>query len=90
MGSSARANAEPNGGSSFMSSVEGPKMETLEVVHTHGLNPPKDGTINLSIRPLFLPKGGKFNLDYNDDSTDQVTKINFGMTYLYEPPNTNG
>ena len=89
-GSSARANAEPNGNSSFMSSIEGPQMETLDVVHTHGLNPPANGIIDLTNRPIFLPKGGKFNLDYNDDYTDEVTVIEFGMGYLYEPPTING
>lgn len=89
IGSSARANAEPNGGSSFMSSVEGIHMETLDVIHTHGLNPPSNGIIDLTLRPVFLPKGGKFNLDYNDDYTDDVTVIEFGMGYLYEPPFVN-
>lgn len=90
IGSSARANAVPNGNSSFMSSIEDKNMKTIDVIHTHGLNPPQNGVIDFSIRPILIPKGGKFNLDYNDDFTDLVTKIFFGMAYLYEPPNTNG
>lgn len=87
--SSARANEEPNGGSSFMSSIEDKNMKTTDVIHSHGLNPPQDGVIDMRSRPVFLPKGGKFNLDYNDDYTDLVTKIFFGMSYAYEPPETN-
>jgi len=80
------ANAVPGDSANFMSSIEDNNMVTTDIVISHGVYVGQQGMVFFENRPLFLPKGGKFNLDYNDDATDSVTKIVFGMRYLYEPP----
>jgi len=80
------ANSLPGEDANYMSSVEDYNMTTTDIVITHGVHIGQQGEVSFTDRPIFLPKGGKFNLDYNDDATDDVTKIVFGMRYLYEPP----
>ena len=36
-------------------------------------------------RPYFMAKGGKFEINYVDDGTDQVSEIEFSISCLYEP-----
>lgn len=45
---------------------------------------------DISLRPMFLEKGGKFELYYNDDASDSVSSIGLTMSYLYVPPTVNG
>lgn len=45
---------------------------------------------DISIRPFFLEKGGKFEQYYNDDFTDSVAVINLTMAFTYIPPVVNG
>ncbi len=44
---------------------------------------------DLSLRPMTLEKGGKFEIYYNDDFTDSVTAIGLTISYLYVPPVVN-
>jgi hypothetical protein len=46
--------------------------------------------VDLSLRPYYLPVGGKFEQYYNDDFTDSVTSLNMQISYLFEPPDING
>ncbi len=46
--------------------------------------------VDISLRPMFMEKGGKFELYYNDDSSDSVSSIGLTMSYLYVPPTVNG
>jgi hypothetical protein len=41
-------------------------------------------------RPYEMEKGGKFELNYNDDSTDSVSLINLIFGYVFVPPDVNG
>ena len=45
---------------------------------------------DLSLRPVFLAKGGKLEMNYNDDYTDEVEQISFVFEYLFIPPTING
>ena len=45
---------------------------------------------DLALMPPFIEKGGMLKAEYNDDFTDDVTEIEMGMRYLYEPPIVNG
>ncbi len=47
-------------------------------------------TMDLSLKPSLLEKGGKFEAYYNDDPTDDVDVVLFAMDYLFIPPTTNG
>jgi len=84
------ANATPGSDANFMSSVEDENMKTSDIVITHGVYAAIAGEVLFDNRPIYLPKGGKFNLDYNDDYSDGVETIVFGARYVFEPPNTNG
>ena len=88
--SRAYANALPGEDANFMSSVEDNNMITNDIIAVHGVYVPQFGEIDFTDRPKFLPKGGKFNLDYNDDPTDNVETIVFGIKYVYEPPDIWG
>lgn len=45
---------------------------------------------DLGLRPMFLDKGGKFELYYSDDFTDSVMSLALTVAYLYIPPTVNG
>ena len=87
--SRAVANNPPNWLADYMSSIEWPNMETLDVVNTHWVYVPEIWIINLNQRPMFLPKWWKFSIEYNDDYSDSVSKIVFWMRYYYVPPTIN-
>lgn len=46
--------------------------------------------VDISLRPMVLEKGGKFEMYYNDDASDSVAGIGLTMAYLYVPPTVNG
>lgn len=41
-------------------------------------------------RPVFLEKGGKYEVNFNDDATDSLTKILFSMSYWFIKEDANG
>jgi hypothetical protein len=41
-------------------------------------------------RPTYLPKGGKFEVYYNDDFSDSVSVASVLMGYIYKPGDVNG
>jgi hypothetical protein len=88
--SRAVANSEPNGLATYAAFIEDSNMKITDVINTHGSYIPIIGIINLNQRPMFMEKGGNFELYYNDDFSDGVSKIVFGVRYYYVPPNVNG
>ena len=71
--------------------VEDSNMQITEipsVVQSGGFNR-TSLTLDTSLRPLFLEKGGKYEVNYNDDATDDLTKVMFSMSYWFIPPTTN-
>jgi hypothetical protein len=80
--------AEPNGNSSFSIFIEDENMgisdnmisntkSQLEVTR----QPPQ---------PLFLPKGSKYEIYFNDDFSDSVTHISAAIFYSHIPNVVNG
>lgn len=45
---------------------------------------------DLTFKPFFLGKGGKFEMYFNDDPTDNVAVVNLITAYAYIPPTVNG
>ena len=45
---------------------------------------------DLSKMPPFIEKGGMLKVEYNDDFTDDVSSVFFGMRSLYIPSVVNG
>lgn len=86
----AQADAEPNGRAEFHAAIEDNNMTLTDIIHTHGVTVPQSNSIDLTYRPANLPKGGKFELDYLDDFTDDVSEISVSMSYVYKPPTVNG
>jgi len=82
----AQADAVPNGSAEFHAMVEDKNMRITDVIHTHGITVPQQNNIDLTFCPVRVPKGGKFELDYGDDASDDVTEVTIGATYLYAPP----
>ena len=41
-------------------------------------------------RLFYFPKGGKFEVNHNDDFTDNALQISVLIGYIYEPPVVNG
>ena len=83
--SRAVADTLPGVDANYMANVEDDNLKITDVVNSHGTFVPIQGEVDLSARPIFMPKGGKFNLDYNDDPDDDVSRITFGFQYVYEP-----
>jgi len=82
------ADAEPNGESLTTIYVEDKNMLRTNVLISgiKGLQ-----TVVKDIgRPFFMEKGSKFEQEYNDDFTDDVTIMNLIMQYYFIPPTTNG
>ena len=65
-------------------------MKITSVVDSHSLNPEQFGTTTFWERPYYMVDGGKFELYYGDDLTDQVTLIRFGALFVFVPPVVNG
>lgn len=89
-GAQAIADEAPNGGAEFHSFIRDENLKILEVIHSHGVIVPQEAVLSLSTRPAFLPKGGRFEIRYGDDYSDDVSKIYLSMEYLYEPQEVNG
>ncbi|MCP4141666.1 MAG: hypothetical protein GY755_15565, partial [Chloroflexi bacterium] len=84
-----RADAVPNGGSEITCYTEDNNMMRVNPLLT-GVQPAEENKIDVSGRPAFLVKGGKFEAEYNDDFTDSVSVIITEIVYYYVPPTVNG
>ena len=86
------ADFPPNGDAEVMIYVEDASMKMASILSTDLRGGFGQSVISqdISSRPVLMENGGKFEAVYNDDATDDVTKTLFTMTYLYEPPTTNG
>ena len=85
-----RFNAAPNGDSEISVFLEDNEMKVADVVVDREHSPEQSFTSDLSARPQFLVDGGKLEYYYNDDFTDDVSKINVEMQFYYIPPVVNG
>ena len=83
------ADEKPNGMSSLFLYCEDIDMKVTDI---------RDGEANVRQeieesyrdRPVFIDEGGKFEANYTDDETDNVSKIKFGFYYYHEPLDING
>jgi len=82
------ANALPNGESLVTIYVEDENMRRTNVLISgvQGL----EAAIKQVDRPYYMTKGSKFEEEYVDDFSDDVTKINLIMQYYFIPPTVHG
>ncbi len=82
----------PNGlaGVSVYIEDEDMKITDTITVYQEGGMGRTDFSFDLSARPVFVGFNYKVEAYYNDDSSDDVTKILMNMNYLYIPPTVNG
>lgn len=85
-----RFDAPPNGDSEISVFLEDNEMKVSDVIIDREHSPEQSFTSDLSLRPQFLVDGGKLEYYYNDDYTDNVSKVNVEMQYFYIPPVING
>jgi hypothetical protein len=81
-------NAQPGNNSSALMDIEDKNMKITSVVIA-GVKGEQIVQQDFG-RPPLLDKGGKFELNYNDDATDSVTAINLIMTHYFAPESVNG
>jgi len=85
--------AVPGPNSSIVSHIEDENMAITNVISTQVPASP-DIAVPFLTRPMLLPKGGKFEVYYNDEVTGDTDTEPFAlggtMGFLYEPPTTNG
>ena len=82
------ANESPGSNSSVQMMTEDKNMKITSIA-VAGVQAQSATVIDLTMRPILMEKGSKFELYYNDDFTDSVTEINLGFRYYYVPPETN-
>ena len=85
-----RFNTAPNGDSSISVLLEDIDMDIIDVIIDHEDAPEQEFDKDLSIRPSFLPRGGKLEFYYDDDPLDSVTSVRGEVSFLYKPPVVNG
>lgn len=88
--SSWRFDASPNGDSEISVFLEDTNMRIVDIIVDREHSPEQEFSNDSSLRPQFLEDGGKLEHYYNDDFTDNVSKINVEMQYLFIPPVING
>jgi len=81
--------AEPGAASRVLVNTEDEYM-TISNVVVQGLSGIQFVNESFAQRPYFLPKGGKFEYNYNDDATDNVSVVNFAFQSFFIPPTVNG
>jgi len=78
----------PNGDSRTSAYVEDENMTRTDVL-VSGIKAVPAITTMLK-RPFVMTKGSKFEQEYNDDFTDNVSEINLIIQYYFIPPIVNG
>ncbi len=78
----------PNGNSETTVYVEDENMKRTDVL-VSGIKAVPAITTQLN-RPFFMSKGSKFEQEYNDDITDDVSSVNLVMQYYFIPITGNG
>lgn len=75
----------------WLTILEDASMVFTHMMTHHGGHPVTDGNyVELFDKPALLPKGGKFEIYYNDDPQDDVTFIVLEAFQIYIPPTING
>ena len=77
--------------SNWITLVESPTKK-LKTLTFHDRHPLLSGNYEekFQYRPVFMEKGGKFEIYYNDDASDDITEIELEYFYLYIEPTPNG
>jgi len=78
----------PDGGSRTSAYVEDENMKRTDIL-VSGIKAVPSITTVLQ-KPFKMTKGSKFEQEYNDDFTDNVTSINLIIQYMFIPPQVNG
>jgi len=82
------SNAEPNGGTSTSIYIEDKNMKRTDTIMS-GSKGRETADEDFQL-PYFLEKGGKFEQEYNDDLTDNVTEMVITLQYYHDPNEPNG
>jgi len=82
-------NDVPNGNSLTTIYIEDTNMLRTTVLASN-LSPFQVYEANIVNRPAYMVKGSKIEQEYNDDLSDEVSKITFAFKYYYIPPIING
>lgn len=82
------ADSQPNGASSTTLYIEDENMKRSDVIISAVKG--QQTVIQEIPKPYFFIKGGKFEQEYNDDFTDDVTTISLNFQYFFEPNTPNG
>lgn len=72
-----------------MGHVEDENMTIIESITTQ-VPTATDIRLGFELKPMLLPKGGKFEVYLNDDYTDDLAIHGGAISYLHEPPEVNG
>lgn len=81
--------ASPGVNSTIMGHIEDKNMKVVCSITTQAPTA-ADITLSFEIKPLFLPKGGKFEVYLNDDYSDDIFIHGGAIGYLHEPSEVNG
>ena len=82
-------NAAPGTGASESIYIEDKNMEIVtSIVGT--FIPLQEVQAEFTRAYPYFPKGGKFEINYNDDFTDSVAIMGIFVGYFYEPPTVHG
>ncbi len=85
-----RFNASPNGLASILVFFRDVTGFVTEVVIDHEDSPEQIFNFDLISRPMFLDDGCKLQFLYNDDFTDDVSRISGEVIFWHEPNIING
>ncbi|MCK5606917.1 hypothetical protein KAR91_33755 [Candidatus Pacearchaeota archaeon] len=77
------------GNANFHMFIEDTEMSMTDMVTIGEMQFSSNHKEDVKLRPVFVEKGGKFEVYYNDDPTDSVSTAVLEMRYLYIPPTVN-
>jgi len=80
--------AEPGSNATESVYIEGPDM-SIENILDQQSKPQQSLLAEFDDRSFYFPKGGKFEVNQNDDYTDDTSQITILIGYMFAPQETN-
>ena len=84
-----RYDSTPGSNSKENVRVEGMDMDIVDVL-IQGAQATQENVIDFTERVFYTPKGGKFEINHNDDYTDLTTFVELTIGFIVKPPIVNG